>query len=357
VLLLVLNARSVGILVRLVRSHSFVLAEELGREIGISRATVAKDVKTVNQWLQGHDLDTIRFRRSAGYYFEDAARISVKEKLGELNLDRQYKNTREERIAWIGVLLLIRENCIFNKQLTEKFSLSRSTIQRDFKLLAVTLNHFRLMLTFNKTHGYSISGDEQDKRKVLVYFLSKIHPHKETHWLNPDSHSNDEWRRELVASPHAFKINQILLDSEKYLNVCYPKDVIELLSIQLLLLLARYKQGKVVHLDPVEKVMVKPSPEFHASSFIGGKIMASFGIEIPDDELCYITVCLMGAKTHHPPANSSERHGGHQKCDQRYGRSVPKGSHCGVYRPGRPGTKFIFSYKISLLPDYPWNRI
>jgi transcriptional antiterminator len=306
VLLLVLNARSVGILNRLVRSHSFVSTEEFGRELRISRATIANDVKTINKWLQEHNLDTIRYRRCAGYYFEDAAKISVEEKLGELSLDRQYKNTREERIAWIGVILLIRENCIFNKHLTEKFSLSRSTIQRDLKLLAVTLNHFRLLLTFNKTNGYSISGDEQDKRKVLVYFLAKLHPHKETHWLQPDSHSDDEWRRDLVASPHAFKIYQILLDSEKYLNVCYPDDVIELLSIQLRLLLARYKQGKVVHLDPVEKVMVKPSPEFQASSFIGEKIKASFGIDIPDDELCYITVCLMGAKTHHSPTNTSD---------------------------------------------------
>jgi transcriptional antiterminator len=139
VLLLVLNARSVGILIRLVRSHSFVSTEEFGRELRISRATIGNDVKTINKWLQEHNLDTIRYRRCAGYYFEDAAKISVEEKLGELSLDRQYKNTREERIAWIGVILLIRENCIFNKHLTEKFSLSRSTIQRDLKLLAVTL--------------------------------------------------------------------------------------------------------------------------------------------------------------------------------------------------------------------------
>ncbi len=301
---MVLNARSVGTLIRLVDSHSYVSANELAQRMGISSRTIFTDVENINLWLEDHQLAVVQYHPSAGFYFEHAGKALIKERLGELNLDRQYKNSRGERAAWVGILLLTREQTIFPNDLTEKSTMSKSTIHRDLKLLSDTLLPFRLELVFSRQKGYSISGDEQNKRKVLTYFLSKLHPHRETHWIIQNTHSTREWRNDLVAPPHALKIHQIILDSQKYLNVSYPEDVIELLSIQLLLLLSRYKQGKVIHLDPVEKVVVKPSPEFQASSFIGEKVKETF--EIPDDELCYITICLMAAKNQHPLANSSE---------------------------------------------------
>lgn len=303
---MVLNARSVGILIGLVDSHSYVSAKELGQKMGVSSRTIFSDVENINLWLEDHRLATVQYHPSAGFYFEHAGKAHIKERLGELNLDRQYKNSRGERGAWIGVLLLTREHSIFVDSLAEKFSLSKSTIQRDLKLLSDTLLPFRLKLVFNRREGYFISGDEQNKRKVLIHFLSKLHPHRETHWIIQNTHSTREWRCDLVAPPHALKIHQIILDSQNYLNVRYPEDVIELLSIQLLLLLSRYKQGKVIHLDPVEKVVVKPTPEFQASSFIGEKVKEAFGVAIPDDELCYITICLMAAKNQHPLSNSCE---------------------------------------------------
>jgi len=303
---MVLNARSVGILIRLVDSHSYVSAKELAQKMGVSRRTIFSDVENINLWLEDHQLAAAQYHPSAGFYFEHAGKVLIKERLGELNLDRQYKNSRGERVAWVGILLLTREQTIFPNDLTEKFTMSKSTIQRDLKLLAEILLPFRLKLVYSRQEGYSISGDEQNKRKVLIHFLSKLHPHRETHWIIQNTHSSREWRSDLVAPPHALKIHKIILDSQKYLNVRYLEDVIELLSIQLLLLLSRYKQGKVISLDPVEKVVVKPSPEFQASSFIGEKVKETFGVDIPDDELCYITICLMAAKNQHPLANSSE---------------------------------------------------
>ena len=301
-----LNARRVRVLRRLLNSLIFISAGKLGQESRVSGKTIINDVKNINEWLQANGLETIKYQQSLGFYFDQSAKDDVRDKLGELNLDRQYKNSRSERVAWIAVLLLTREDAIFIKDLIGKFTLSRSTIHKDLKLLDAMIMPFRLKLLFVRAQGYFISGDEQNKRRVLVYFLSRIHPHKEPHCLLSESQTGNEWRRSLVASHHAHEIYQIILDSEKYLKVKYPVDIIELLSIQLLLLLNRYKQGKTIHLDPVEKIMVKPTAEFRASSFIGEKIKDRFGINIPDDELCYITVCLMEAKTSHSRVNTTD---------------------------------------------------
>jgi transcriptional antiterminator len=175
---------------------------------------------------------------------------------------------------------------------------SRSTILRDLEGLKAILVRNRLDLNLEKEEGYHIVGAEEDKRRSLVYFLARIHPVKESHWLSLEHQISDgKWTTELFASPEAAGIYRIIIESEKYLDIQYPDDMMEILSVHLLFLLKRYRQGKTMHMDPMEKVILKPSEEYSAAKFIGTQIEKQFELNIPDDELCYITVCLIGAKT------------------------------------------------------------
>ncbi|MCM3663666.1 transcription antiterminator [Mesobacillus subterraneus] len=294
-----LNARRIWILNRLLQADSYIPLAEIIREWEITRSTVYRDIKEISDWLESNSLQPVCYIRKHGFCLETNEKIFIKEKVSRIALNPDYHRSARERLAWIGILLLTREEPIFLANLMEKLRVSRSTILRDVEKLKARLARHRLNLQLEKDEGYHIIGLEQDKRRSLVHFLARIHPNKESHWLNSELQSEIEknWSNELFASPEAAAVHRILFESEKYLNIHYPDDMIEILSIHLLFLLKRYRQGKMMDIDPMEKVILKPAAEYQAAQFIGKQIEEEFKLIIPDDELCYISVCLMGAKT------------------------------------------------------------
>ncbi|WP_102264503.1 BglG family transcription antiterminator [Mesobacillus jeotgali] len=293
-----INKRKKEILSRLIRMDLYISMKTLTEELGVTRSTVYRDIKGINDWLEKHHLQPVQYARNKGFYLNPVEKASIKNKLGKLTLDPEYQLSAKERRAWIGVLLLTREKAVFLDNLLKKLNVSRSTILRDLEQLKARLLRHRLDLQKEKRHGYRIVGAEEDKRRSLVHFLARIHPVKESHWLSLEEQiSEGTWTTELFASPEAAGVYRILIESEKYLDIHYPDDMMEILSVHLLFLLKRYRQGKTMHMDPMEKVILKPSEEYSAAKFIGNQIEKQFDLSIPDDELCYITVCLMGAKT------------------------------------------------------------
>lgn len=293
-----INKRKKEILSMLIQTDLYTSMKTLTKGLGITRSTVYRDIKGINEWLERHHLQPVQHARNKGFYFNPAEKARIKTKLGKLTLDPEYQLSAKERRAWIGVLLLTREKPVFLDDLLKKLNVSRSTVLRDLEQLKARLLRHRLDLQKGKEHGYHIVGAEEDKRRSLVHFLARIHPVKESHWLSLEQQiSEGTWTTELFASPEAAGVYRILIESEKYLDIHYPDDMMEVLSVHLLFLLKRYRQGKTMHMDPMEKVILKPSEEYSAAKFIGNQIEKQFDLSIPDDELCYITVCLMGAKT------------------------------------------------------------
>lgn len=293
-----INKRKKEILSMLIQRDLYIPLKTLTKELGITKSTVYLDIKGINGWLERHHLQPVQHARNRGFYLNPAEKASIKNKIGKLTLDPEYQLSAKERRAWIGVFLLTREKPVFLVDLLNKLKVSRSTVLRDLEQLKARLLRHRLDLQLEKERGYHIVGAEEDKRRSLVHFLARIHPVKESHWLSLEQQiSEGTWTTELVASSEATGVYRILIQSEKYLDIHYPDDMVEILSVHLLFLLKRYRQGKTMHMDPMEKVILKPSEEYSAAKFIGIQIEKQFDLSIPDDELCYITVCLIGAKT------------------------------------------------------------
>lgn len=295
-----LSARKIGILIRLVKAESPIAIEVFSGDLKVSRSTVYRDIKRISEWLEKHHLQPVYHARNEGFYLDSREKRLIKERVGRVALGSEYHRSPRERRAWIGVLLLTRENPVFLPVLVDKLNVSRSTILRDLETLKEKLGRHRLSLRLEKNEGYHIVGAEQDKRRSLVHFLARIHPDKETHWLDLtmvfETKDGQTWYNKLFSTPDGAVIYRILFESERYLEIHYPDDVIEILSIHLLFLLRRYRQGKMMNMDPMEKVILKPSAEYQAAQYIGIRIAEEFELSIPDDELCYISVCLMEAR-------------------------------------------------------------
>ncbi|MCS0788604.1 BglG family transcription antiterminator [Cytobacillus firmus] len=297
---MILDQRCMTILTKMVHAPTHVSPQELMEELQISKRTVYYDVDKINSWLKDQGLDELKYIRAAGFFLDEEEKQQIKQRLHSFDKAAGYEFSRKERMAWTAILILTREKTIYLQDLMDKLGVSRSTLLADIKELKKQLNQFQVQLNFHKSSGYFIAGEEQDKRKMLIYCLSQVLTN--SGWNDLLSEVQLTIQDTPGLSPEMFKrtdletIYEILNESESFSGVHYTDEVMETLSAHIFMLIKRFNQGKYIKMDPVEKQVIKETKEYTAARFICRKIESGFQLEVPDDEACYLTTYLLGAK-------------------------------------------------------------
>ncbi|WP_370223545.1 transcription antiterminator [Cytobacillus sp.] len=297
---MILDQRCMAILTKMVYAPSHVSPQELMEELQISKRTVYYDVEKINSWLKNQGLDELKYVRAAGFFLDEEEKQQIRQRLHSFDKAAGYEFSRKERMAWTAILILTREKTIYLQDLMDKLGVSRSTLLADIKELKKQLNQFKVQLNFHKPSGYYIAGDEQDKRKMLIYCLTQVLTNRG--WNDLLSEVQLTIQDTPGLSPERFQrtdletIYEILNESESYSGVHYTDEVMETLSAHIFMLIKRFSQGKYIKMDPVEKQVIKETKEYNAARFICRKIESGFQLEVPDDEACYLATYLLGAK-------------------------------------------------------------
>ncbi|MGY6213165.1 BglG family transcription antiterminator [Cytobacillus firmus] len=297
---MILDQRCMTILTKMVHAPSHVSPLELMEELQISKRTVYYDIDKINSWLKDQGLDELKYVRAAGFFLDEEEKQQIKQRLHSFDKAGSYEFSRKERMAWTAILILTREKTIYLQDLMDKLGVSRSTLLADIKELKKQLSQFQVQLNFHKPSGYYIAGEEQDKRKMLIHFLSQVLTNRG--WNDLLSEVQLTIQDTPGLSPEMFQrtdletIYEILNESESFSGVHYTDEVMETLSAHIFMLIKRFNQEKYIKMDPVEKQVIKETKEYTAAQFICRKIESGFQIEVPDDEACYLATYLLGAK-------------------------------------------------------------
>ncbi|KML43200.1 BglG family transcription antiterminator [Cytobacillus firmus] len=297
---MILDQRCMTILTKMVHAPSHVSPLELMEELQISKRTVYYDIDKINCWLKDQGLDELKYVRAAGFFLDEEEKQQIKQRLHSFDKAGSYEFSRKERMAWTAILILTREKTIYLQDLMDKLGVSRSTLLADIKELKKQLSQFQVQLNFHKPSGYYIAGEEQDKRKMLIHFLSQVLTNRG--WNDLLSEVQLTIQDTPGLSPEMFQrtdletIYEILNESESFSGVHYTDEVMETLSAHIFMLIKRFNQEKYIKMDPVEKQVIKETKEYTAAQFICRKIESGFHIEVPDDEACYLATYLLGAK-------------------------------------------------------------
>ncbi|WP_242057656.1 BglG family transcription antiterminator [Cytobacillus firmus] len=297
---MILDQRCMAILTKMVHAPTHVSPQELMEELQISKRTVYYDVDKINSWLKDQGLDELKYVRAAGFFLDEEEKQQIKQRLHSFDKAGSYEFSRNERMAWTAILILTREKTIYLQDLMDKLGVSRSTLLADIRELKKQLNQFQVQLNFHKPSGYYIAGEEQDKRKMLIYFLTQVLTNHGWNELLSEVqltiHGAPGLSPEMFQRTDLETIYEILNESESFSGVHYTDEVMETLSAHIFMLIKRFNQGKYIKMDPVEKQVIKETKEYIAARFICRKIESGFRIEVPDDEACYLATYLLGAK-------------------------------------------------------------
>ncbi|WP_070120930.1 BglG family transcription antiterminator [Bacillus marinisedimentorum] len=295
---MVLDKRRAYMLSIIQQSPDPVKTEELMRKIGISQRTVYYDLDQINAWLESQGLETVKNVHGQGFFLPEGSKGKLKVDAQYTFSDWEYQYSEQERILLILAKVLAEEEASSTKSFMDLTNMSRGTIVSDLKKVKKTLQQHAIHLRYQRGKGYVVEGPEEAKRTLLSDVLSRILLNKDWHTVRgkvyemiqsgPEKTVDEEGERS--------EIRKLIYDAEREIGYTLTDEMVEMLSLQLMIILKRVQAGKHVEVNAEEKKVLQQTEYYKAAKKIMEKLSAQRSISFREDEVCFFTMHLLGSK-------------------------------------------------------------
>lgn len=299
---LYISGRERKILLHLLTTIEEVTVKDLAEILEVSERTIHRDLKKIEHTLANYHLKLIK-KMGLGLRIEGKSKD--KEQLqsiitGEATTDF----TPEERRAIILTMLLEKREPIKLFTLAHELGVTSATVSSDLKHLEDELQSFDLIVVRKKGLGITIAGNEAKKRSALSYLVSlNIPPIGLANQLRNHIQQNSKRRNHITDRLMDFVNPKHLVIIEKRVEQASKDLPYELadsgyigLVVHLTLAIQRIQNGDVIHFDDDYLREIEGTEEYRIAKKIIQKLESDLSLNIPNDEIGYITMHLLGAK-------------------------------------------------------------
>ncbi|MFD2923765.1 BglG family transcription antiterminator [Halobacillus naozhouensis] len=298
---MVLDKRRAHLLSVIRQSTTPIPTKNLVDKMKVSQRTIYYDLEHINGWLTGQGLDPIENKHGKGYFLPQRSRNKVIISNEESFDVWQYQLSKPERELLIKAKILLEEHDASMKTFMEITGMSRGTVAKALQVIKQDFMQHGLFLHYNKGVGYHLSGSEEVKRKILSDLLSTIFSHENWHNVRPEVHKmvqpeSKDPSQKLDRREH---VKSLLYDAEEKMGLTLTDEMVEMLSLQILIIIRRIHSKSFIHVDSEEKGILKQTEAYQASLLITQKLEYLWDILFPDDEVCFVAMNLLGAKVQH----------------------------------------------------------
>jgi len=297
-----LKRRDAIIIRELLEAKLPLTTKGLSEQLNVSVRTIKSDLQRVEQFLRAYDIELIRKPRIGIYVLADSRQ---KEKLlEEINfyLPNLKKFSREERIKQIILDFFISPYPITIEFLCEKFNCSRPTIIRDLKVVKPWFDERSIKLVGKPGVGLFINSQEANIRKSLVSFLlSNKFDLSIAKYIVSSNNSLSRVQRlnEFIKFFGFFDfggIKKLIETIEKEIDIRLVDSSFVALATHIAIAIKRIKKGKRILMDKKQLGNISSTKEFDIVKSNKKILEDYYNIEIPEEEVGYITLHLLGAR-------------------------------------------------------------
>ncbi|SFI14889.1 transcriptional antiterminator, BglG family [Selenomonas ruminantium] len=281
----------------------FTTAGELAENLGVSAKTISRELPGVAGALEKYGL-ALNKKKGAGFAIAGAedAIASLKESLGQVN-DHNY--TPQERQSIIVSRLLPSHEPVKLFALSSLLGVTDSTISNDLDKLEGWFKGHGLKLVRKPGLGVYVEGEEQSIRQSIVAY---IYDNIEENELLELVHANlaDEQEKvnqaagyllDLVDKEIIHRLERLIRQAEKELETRLSDQAFIGLTVHLALAVQRIRKQERIHIRPGFLAELKQKQEFQTAGHIAAEIAKEFELPITEDEIGYITMHLLGARS------------------------------------------------------------
>ena len=223
---------------------------------------------------------------------------------------REY--TPQERFSVIVSTLLSSAEPIKLFALSSMLNVTDSTISNDLDKLEPWFRDQSLRLLRKPGLGISLLGDERDFRRAIVRY---IHDHINENELlellqnNLNTEADERLARvskfwvEIAGANVWNKLDKIVHELELDLGYKFSDNAFTGLIVHISLTIQRIKSNETIKIDPNTLSVIREKKEFDIVCTLSKKLSAIFKIEVPENEIAYITMHLLGARSRYSSEN------------------------------------------------------
>lgn len=244
----------------------------------LSRRQVSYSFKKINDWLDEKNYPTIK-RTNSGKFIINPKLIDLLAHKSESN-DSKYIPSEKER-AQLILLMILSSDDLSLIHFTTALEISKNTVLRDLKYAQTIIKSYQLEIVYSRVRGYELSGNEWDKRKLLVDLLPSIF----------SIYNGEGFIQELIqiSTVQIEKIRKKMDEVEARLGLKFTDEKIKVLPYSIAILLKRMKRGKLItdtyHIDYKE---LSDTKEYEAAELLIKNLD-----DFPESERFYITLQLL----------------------------------------------------------------
>ena len=303
-----ISSRVKAIINALCDSDGPITVKEISQRLDVSSRTILREMPEVENWIESNGLKIDKKPRVG---ITILANVKEKSQLKLLLSDEKVEKNflPKERQSLILNELLQNNEPVKLFYFTTIFNVSEGTISHDLDKVEKRIKNYNLTLVRKQGLGIYIEGTETAFRKAMISLLyeyldkkqimqlvnEKIAVNKD---LNKDSVNVQTRNRllNLIDRETILKLEAVVAEAEKDIEYKLADSAYVGLLVHLALAIKRIKNNENISMKKELLHELKLSEEYKVAESIILKIADEFKIDIPEDEIGYVTMHLKGSK-------------------------------------------------------------
>lgn len=294
-----LSARQLKILKNIISDDKLDI-KDISNTFNISRRTVYRELSSINDFLREYELKIIN--AANGIIIEGNGENVEKLKLDMIGY-RSGIEADSRRKLILSELLQVKEP-VKLEYFSRKFDVSTATISYDLKELEEWLKKQGLTLIAKPGFGILVSGGENQFRKAIANFLyenvdtAELIDFLKTGYLKKNrlDRNIDLRLLNLIDYDTVLKIERAIAKLETEIDYNIAESSYLGLTVHLALAVKRLEDGEPIEISDENLNELKNTKEYELAKKLARYLEEELCIIIPEDELGYVTIHLIGAK-------------------------------------------------------------
>ncbi|MEN8905782.1 MAG: transcription antiterminator [Clostridiales bacterium] len=304
-----LTSRGKKILYYICNATSSITINSIADKLEVSSRTILRELPLIEQWLREYNVELIKKPKiGIVLMISELERINLKNLLETETEDKIFTIEERQNLIINELLLLIEPKKLY--YFSSLFDVSESTISSDLNKIEYWLNENNLKLIKKPGFGVFIDGDEKNFRKCISKFIYENLSDNQILSLPKNQNSKNICNDYLLNTANKNLLN--LIDISIIQKICSLLTSIEniydfkfaernfvSLIIHLTISVLRVQRNKFLGQNEFNIYEFKETTEYKIANQISLEINKLFNINLPENEIFYISMHLKSAKITH----------------------------------------------------------
>ena len=297
-----LNERSLAILQYLRGTEDYTSIKNLSEKFNVTDRTIRYDLDKIEKFLVKNGFGYLEREYGRGIRLEKDKKLNrFIDKFVNTETPYIYNYSSEERQRII-ILKLLQSNIPLQISDFENILfVSRNTILNELDIIEEYLQKKELELIRKPRVGLYIVGNEMNKRKAIMDIASNaISTEEMLNYMNNRIAANkmNNFQFETLFSEISLEfLNGLINYAENNLNRRFSDEAYTNLITHIAIMIKRIQLGKKIYIPETNYDYIKDTKEYETSKEMVKEIERKFNIAIPNEEIEYIALHLLGAKS------------------------------------------------------------